>query len=454
MGKKRANSEGSIRKRKDSRWEGFYTASYDPAPGKQKIKNVLGKTQAEIKEKLKKAIADSQRLDMNRSGTHTVKSWVTMWYEVYAEPRLRENTKDYYLNYINNHIIPQLGDIKLDKLTTIQIQKFYNDLQKNGRVQRYQHIQLKNKGLSVRVVHGIHTLLNNCLEQAVAERLILVNPARGRKLPKMEKREMKVLPEEKIRPYLMEADKRGLLAPFYLELTTGLRRGELLALLWTDLDVEKRTISITKQVTRTKGELVVSQPKTHNSIRVLPVSQQAVELLVEEHKKHPGNPYMFPSPKTGGMFDPDSFRHTHEKILKTIGAEHIRFHDLRHPYVKHTTKIFSLRLMDFQAQAYPDARRKTRGACQLHRGGQSQSPVRPLCNRKRFSCLPPQSKMSWILYAISMRLSGYTSTRSISSSASSVVSVSASKSALDASFRLSCRACSSCFCFACANTAA
>lgn len=454
MGKKRANSEGSIRKRKDSRWEGFYTASYDPAPGKQKIKNVLGKTQAEIKEKLKKAIADSQRLDMNRSGTHTVKSWVTMWYEVYAEPRLRENTKDYYLNYINNHIIPQLGDIKLDKLTTIQIQKFYNDLQKNGRVQRYQHIQLKNKGLSVRVVHGIHTLLNNCLEQAVAERLILVNPARGRKLPKMEKREMKVLPEEKIRPYLMEADKRGLLAPFYLELTTGLRRGELLALLWTDLDVEKRTISITKQVTRTKGELVVSQPKTHNSIRVLPVSQQAVELLVEEHKKHPGNPYMFPSPKTGGMFDPDSFRHTHEKILKAIGAEHIRFHDLRHPYVKHTTKIFSLRLMDFQAQAYPDARRKTRGACQLLRGGQSRSPVRPLCNRERFSYLPPQSKMSWILYAISIRLSGYTSTRSISSSASSVVSVSASKIALDASMRLSCRACSSCFCFACANTAA
>lgn len=142
------------------------------------------------------------------------------------------------------------------------------------------------------------------------------------------------------------------------------------------------------------------------------------------------------------------------KFLESHGLRRMRFHDLRHPYVKHTTKIFSLRLMDFQAQAYPDARRKTRGACQLLRGGQSQSPVRPLCNRKRFSCLPPQAKMSWILYAISMRLSGYTSTRSISSSASSVVSVSASKIALDASLRLSCRACSSCFCFACANTAA
>ncbi len=154
----------------------------------------MGKTQAEVKEKLKKAIADSQRLDMNRSGTHTVKAGCRCGMKSMPSPRLRENTKDYYLNYINNHIIPELGDIKLDKLTTIQIQKFYNDLQKNGRVQRYQHIELKNKGLSVRVVHGIHTLLNNCLEQAVAERLILVSPARGCKLPKMEKREMKVLP--------------------------------------------------------------------------------------------------------------------------------------------------------------------------------------------------------------------------------------------------------------------
>jgi integrase len=218
--------------------------------------------------------------------------------------------------------------------------------------------------------------------------------------------------------------------------------------------VESKTLSITKQVNRINGELVVSPPKTRNSVRTLALPQQAVDLLIAEHKKHPRNPYLFPSPKTGTMYDPDAFRRTHDKILKAIGAEHIRFHDLRHPYVKPTTKIFSLRLMDFQAQAYPDAQRKTRGACQLHRGGQSRSTVRPLYNRKRFSCLPPQSKMSWILYAISMRLSGYTSTRSISISASSVVSASASKIALDASFRLSCRACSSCFCFACANTAA
>ena len=332
MPKRRANGEGSLRKRKDGRWEGRYTAGYDPTTGKPIHKNVLAKTQTEAKEKLKQAIANAAKLDMSRAKSYTLASWIKLWYEVYAEPRLREKTKDYYRNYIDNHIIPELGDTPLEKLTTIRIQKFYNDLQKSGRIQRYTHIKLQDKGLSTRVVRGIHTLLSNCLDQAVAERLILANPAKGCKLPKLEKREMKILPEDKIGPYLAEADKRGLLAAFYLELTTGLRRGELLALLWTDLDVEAKTISVTKQVNRINGELVVSQPETQNSVRTLAIPQQAVDLLVEEHKKHPGNPYLFPSPKTGTMFDPDSFRHTHDKILKVIGAEHIRFHDLRHTF--------------------------------------------------------------------------------------------------------------------------
>ena len=80
-----------------------------------------------------------------------------------------------------------------------------------------------------------------------------------------------LLPEDKIGPYLAEAERRGLLAAFYLELTTGLRRGELLALLWTDLDVKNMTISVSKQVNRINGVLVVSQPKTPNSIRPSPV---------------------------------------------------------------------------------------------------------------------------------------------------------------------------------------
>ena len=453
MAKKRANGEGNIRKRKDGRWEGRYTAGYDEKNGKRIIKSVLGKTQAEVKEKLAKAVAEAESVDVRRADEYTLGTWLQTWYELYAKPHLRFSTAEYYRRGIELHITPRIGDIPLKKLTGRDLQWLYKDLQEHGRLREAQ--KGKQPGLSDSTIRGIHTVLHNALDRAVKERLIVHNPADDCIPPKIPKHEMKILPPEQIKSYLTAADQRGVLPMFYLELISGLRKGELVALQWSDLDIENKTISVSKQAGRNNaGEPDITRPKTENSIRKISIPQDAVDLLVAEHQKHPSNPWMFPSPKTGEMYHPDSVVNIHKKIRNDAGLEHLRFHDLRHPYVKHTTKIFSLRLMDFQAQAYPDARRKTRGACQLLRVGQSRSPVRPLYNRKRFSCLPPQSKMSWILYAISMRLSGYTSTRSISISASSVVSASASKIALDASFRLSCRACSSCFCFACANTAA
>ena len=453
MAKKRANGEGNIRKRKDGRWEGRYTAGYDEKTGKRLIKNVLGKTQAEVKERLAKAVAEAESVDVRRADEYTLGTWLQTWYELYAKPHLRFSTAEYYRRGIELHIVPRIGDIPLKKLTGRDLQWLYKDLQEHGRLREAQ--KGKQPGLSDSTIRGIHTMLHNALDRAVKERLIVRNPADDCIPPKIPKHEMRILLPEQIKSYLTAADQRGVLPMFYLELISGLRKGELVALQWSDLDIENKTISVSKQAGRNSaGEPDITRPKTENSIRKISIPQDAVDLLIAEHQKHPSNPWMFPSPKTGEMYHPDSVVNIHKKILKDAGLEHLRFHDLRHPYVKHTTKIFSLRLMDFQAQAYPDARRKTRGACQLLRVGQSRSPVRPLCNRKRFSCLPPQSKMSWILYAISMRLSGYTSTRSISSSASSVVSASASKIALDASLRLSCRACSSCFCFACANTAA
>ena len=92
MAKRRAQGEGNIRKRADGRWEGRYTAGHDPVTGKRITKNVLGKTQAEVRQKLKQAIENSQNLDMTRAGSFTVESWIKLWYEIYAEPRLREKT--------------------------------------------------------------------------------------------------------------------------------------------------------------------------------------------------------------------------------------------------------------------------------------------------------------------------------------------------------------------------
>lgn len=453
MAKKRANGEGSIRKKPSGRWEGRYTQGIDPVSGRAIQKSVSAKTQAECKEKLAKAIRENRGVPLNHTGDYTAAEWCRLWFETYSKPNIRYNTAKGYEGIIEHHIIPAIGAIKLKQLSSIHIQRMYNDLKENGRMPR--GAKQNDKPLSNTFVRRVHAVLQAALKQAVKERLIPYNPCENCRIPPKDKKEMTILPPEKIGRYLQEAEKYGVLPMFYLELSSGLRRGELLALQWEDLNVKERILTVNKQVTRMEGELDVTEPKTKNSVRKVALSQQAVDLLVQEHEQHPDNPILFPSPRTGGYWSPDAVSRINRKLLKNAGIEeHVRFHDLRHPYVKHTTKIFSLRLMDFQAQAYPDARRKTRGACQLLRVGQSRSPVRPLCNRKRFSCLPPQSKMSWILYAISMRLSGYTSTRSISSSASSVVSVSASKIALDASLRLSCRVCSSCFCFACANTAA
>ena len=119
---------------------------------------------------------------------------------------------------------------------------------------------------------------------------------------------------------------------FFLELTTGLRKGELVPLLWSDVDTNNMTISISKQAYRTKGALTVQPPKTDNSMRKIALSEETMELLKQEHEKHPGNPYLFPSPVTGGMYHPDSVVKLHQKILKDAGLEHIRFHDLRHTF--------------------------------------------------------------------------------------------------------------------------
>lgn len=330
MAKRRANGEGNIRKRKDGRWEGRYTAGTDDN-GKPISRNVLGKTQAEVREKLKQAIKTAENVDIQRSEQYTVEEWIRLWFQVYSQPHVRESTTLYYQNYIENHIIPGIGHIKLKKLTSPDIQKFYNKLKTSGRVKKYD--SMTDFSLSNRSVRGVHMLLHNCLEQAVQERLIPTNPTDGCKIPPTVKQEMKVIPPGKTGDYLKQAEAHGVLPLFFLELSSGLRRGELLALLWADLDIEKRIISVTKTVDRIKGELKVMPPKTVNSIRKIVIPQQAVKMLVEEHLKHPDSPYMFPSPVTGNMYDPDAVGRIHKKLLKRAELDAgIRFHDLRHTF--------------------------------------------------------------------------------------------------------------------------
>ena len=120
---------------------------------------------------------------------------------------------------------------------------------------------------------------------------------------KIEKQEIKILHPDHISAYLDAAEQRGALPMFYLELVSGLRKGELVALQWSDLDEANCTISASKQASwDTEGNLILSQPKTGNSIREVSIPQDAVELLKQKHAKHPDNPWVFPSSRTGEMY--------------------------------------------------------------------------------------------------------------------------------------------------------
>ena len=394
-------------------------------------------------------------------GTILFTAFLLDWLKM-TKKNVEETTYGAYSMGIKSKIIPYFEEhhpgLALQDVTPKHIQDYYT-------------YELTVRGVSANTVIHRHANIRKALQHAFKLGLIDSNPADRIERPKKEKFVGSFYEEDELN-HLFEVVRGDpielgvILGAFY-----GLRRSEAVGLKWDAIDFKKKTITIRHTVTQAtidgKSKIIQKdRTKTKASYRSLPLVPPFEELLhrlkaeQELNRKLCGKSYCRKFAdyiyvnEIGELVKPGYITQHFPLILQKNGMRKIRFHDLRHPYVKHTTKIFSLRLMDFQAQAYPDARRKTRGACQLLRVGQSRSPVRPLCNRKRFSCLPPQSKMSWILYAISMRLSGYTSTRSISNSASSVVSVSASKIALDASLRLSCRVCSSCFCFACANTAA
>lgn len=234
MAKKRANGEGNIRKRSDGRWEGRYTVGYDEN-GKIKTKSVLAKTQAEVKEKLRAAIAEADKTDVINAETYTVGTWIDFWLETYEKIIIRPSTYKTYLGFIENHIKPTLGDTNLRKLTTVQIQQFYQQLLSNDRVER---IESKNqaKGLRPKTVRNLNQMLYAALDCAVEQKLICSNPAKSCVLPKVEKQEMKTIPLDKLGQFFSEAKRSGVYELYYIALATGLRRGELLGLKWDDVD--------------------------------------------------------------------------------------------------------------------------------------------------------------------------------------------------------------------------
>lgn len=332
MAKRRANGEGSIRKRSDGRWEGRYTVGYNPETGKQKFKNVLGKTQTEVKEKLKAAIEESKDLDISRADQFTLSEWLRYWLDNYGKVYLRPSSLTNYTGFLDNQISnDKIGSIKLNKLTTNDLQQFYNRMSESGRVQRKES-QNKPKGLSAKSVRNIHCFISHAMNRAIDEKLISENPASRCILPKKEQKEIEILPLTDLQKFFEEAKKSGVFELYFTELATGLRRGELLGLKWTDIDFNANSIYIQRQITRIDGEVKESPLKTKNAYRQIIVPTEIGEILKQKKERENGfSEYVFSSP-TGAPISPDSVLKMLHRVLKRAGLEKVRFHALRHTF--------------------------------------------------------------------------------------------------------------------------
>ena len=346
MARKRKSGEGTIRQRADGRWEGRYVIGYDDK-GYPKTKNVLAKTKREcavklqkLKEELGGIKSDKVKPDM-RFG-----DWLEYWYETHSKPKIRPTTQLGYESRIRLHIVPEIGNIPLNKLTQNDLQQFYARLKKNGRKSLTERF---GEGLSDRMVRMCHATCRTALEKAVQDGLIRTNPAIGCKLPPKRAREMQVLDRDELQRFLIQAQAEGYYELFLLDLATGLRRGELMALQWDDLDFETGVLNVNKQVYQVNGELQFSEPKTKNSIRKIVLPPSVVEVL-KEYKKTVDSRWMFPSPvKEDCPLTPGVVRKRLQLILEHAGCKQVRFHDLRHPYVKHTTKKYNSEKQKTQA---------------------------------------------------------------------------------------------------------
>ena len=186
MAKKRKSGSGTLRKRKDGRWEGRVVIGYDDN-GLPKTKSVLGKTRTECLDKLNKLREECAPPIRKCREDMPFGEWMAFWYETYCKPQISPRTQEGYADRIYKHIIPELGQIPLNKLTQNDLQQFYARLKTSGRLIRVEQF---GPGLSDRMVRVCHASCRSALEKAVQEGLIRINPAIGCKLPPKKSREM------------------------------------------------------------------------------------------------------------------------------------------------------------------------------------------------------------------------------------------------------------------------
>ena len=359
--KRGASNGGSIRHRTVERdghtyewWEARVTTGYDLSTGKQIQRSFSGKTQREVRQKMQAALVDLNNHQYQEPTKMTVGEWLETWERDFLIG-VKPFTKLNYSQHIRNHIIPALGNRKLQQLSGPDIQKFYNQLLREGgkiRCHDKDGNVMKKDGqpvyvsvpLSAKTVKNIHGVLHKALEKAVKLEYIRTNPADSCELSRVEKKEIRPLDDGDISRFMEAVQNHPFRALFLTTLFTGLRRGEVCGLRWDCVDLEHGTITINKQLQNIPG-----QPGSYRLVstkngksRTLKASHFVVDLLCqqkaeqEEIKRLVGElwhdeGYVFCN-AVGEHLSPSTVYHNFKRVASDIGMPAARLHDLRHSY--------------------------------------------------------------------------------------------------------------------------
>jgi integrase len=284
-----------------------------------------------------------------RLGEYLVERWLPL-----MKPSLKESTWDSYRRNIELHIVPELGGIPVQKLTADRLDRFYAEKLAGGRRDG------RAAGLAPKTVRHLHTILHKALHDAERKGLVLRNVAAAADAPAARAPEMKTWTAPQLRSFLAAMAEHRLEAAFVLSATTGMRRGEILGVRWTDLDLARRRLSVQQAIVSVAYAITVSTPKTARGKRSISLDPITVVALQHHRRRQQterlnlGQPFndldLVFTREDGGPIHPDYFSQLFNRTVKKLGLPRIRLHDIRHTYASLglaagvPTKVMSERL--------------------------------------------------------------------------------------------------------------
>jgi integrase len=329
--------KGHVRKR-GTKWAFIIDLGRDEVTGERQQKWFSGfNTKKEAERALAEKINEVNKGTYIEPSDLTLSEYLRGWLQDYAKVNCAPRTYEGYEYIIRDHIIPSLGRITLDKLKPMHIQRYYSQRLQNGR-------RDGKGGLSPRTVLHHHRVLREALQHAVKWQLLSYNPADAAEAPKPQRKKFNVLSKDEVHKLLDAASKTPYYEAIYMAINTGMRRGEIYGLQWADINFTNKTVGINQTLQRLKGEGLVFREttKTDGSRRSIAISDNVISMLQKIKTKQKENRLL-----CGPLYEDHDlvFSNTHGTpinidyvsqqfgyLVKKIGLQHVRFHDLRHSH--------------------------------------------------------------------------------------------------------------------------